>query len=244
VIGIDATDPSATPIGRNSIIYLNTDQDKTTGFSPFGGVHTVGAEFEVVFGSDSQPYLYSVASDGTLTLQNGGAPLTYAFSSDSTSVELAIPQSLLTPVGRPTPAAIDFDVLLNTRNGVAFPPPFFSASTPEYIIPDPAQRRRPQPRSPIRSPSTEHSRIGKRRPPRQAPSGDRSSLFNPATDPSDWAALTATAAEIPLTAILNPNTGPRTSQDLGYVSAINASPLIPKVMTADRCGPNFAFRWM
>jgi hypothetical protein len=55
--------------------------------------------------------------------------------------------------------------------------------------------------------------------------GDRSSLFNPATDPSDWAALTAAAAEIPLTAILNPNSGPGTSQDLGYVSAINASPL-------------------
>jgi hypothetical protein len=52
--------------------------------------------------------------------------------------------------------------------------------------------------------------------------GNRSSLFNPATDPSDWAALTA---EIPLTAILNPNSGPGTSQDLGYVSAIDASPL-------------------
>jgi hypothetical protein len=33
VIGIDATDTSAAPIGPNSIIYLNTDRDKTTGLA-------------------------------------------------------------------------------------------------------------------------------------------------------------------------------------------------------------------
>ena len=137
VIGIDATSALDAVIGPNTIIYLNTDQDKTTGFSPFGGVNTVGAEYEVVFGSDGQPYLYSVTSAGVTTLLNGGAPLAYGFSSNGESVELAIPQSLLTPASGPAPTAIDFDVLLNNGSGGALPSSF-STSTPEYIIPDPA----------------------------------------------------------------------------------------------------------
>ena len=46
--------------------------------------------------------------------------------------------------------------------------------------------------------------------------------FSPVTDPGDWAALTAAASQIPLTAVVNPASGPGTSQDLNYVAAINA----------------------
>jgi hypothetical protein len=114
-------------------------------------------------------------------------------------------------------------VLLNNGNGVAFPRPF-SAPAPRIHYPRCGgsaagndDRQYDRPRRNIHGLVSGAPRGRHRR-------GDRSSLFNPATDPSDWAALTAAAAEIPLTAILNPNSGPGTSQDLGYVSAINASP--------------------
>jgi hypothetical protein len=62
----------------------------------------------------------------------------HAARSDSKSVELAIPQSLLTSVGGPTPAGNRFRCPPQQRKRSRFPPPFFSASTPEYIIPDAA----------------------------------------------------------------------------------------------------------
>jgi hypothetical protein len=146
----------------------------------------------------------------------------HAARSDSKSVELAIPQSLLTSVGGPTPSGNRFRCPPQQRKRNRFPPPFFSASTPEYIIPDAAAAPPPATTIALDGTFTDWQAA----PPRgRHRRGDRSSLFNPATDPSDWAALTAAAAEIPLTAILNPNSGPGTSQDLGYVSAINASPL-------------------
>ena len=223
VIGVDATNLPAAAIGPNSIIYLNTDQDKTTGFSPFGGVNTVGAEYQVQFQLDGnnvlQAYLYT--ADGSVIL-NGGVPLNFTLSGDGTSVELAIPQLLLTPTGGPAPTAIDFDVLLNNGNGVAFPPPFFSAATPEYIIPDNTAAPTP---TMIANTITLDGTFGDwpTAPPALGTVGVIvPAYFNPATDPQDWAAMTAAAAEMPLTAILNPNSGPGDSQDLGYVTAINA----------------------
>ena len=60
VIGIDATSATDPVIGAGTTIYLNTDQNTATGYSPFGNI---GAEYEVVFayGSNSQlePFLYS-----------------------------------------------------------------------------------------------------------------------------------------------------------------------------------------
>ncbi len=65
VIGIDATATTDPVIGANTFIYLDTDQNRATGFSPFG---SVGAEYEVQFSPSSsgvvQPYLYSVTSAG------------------------------------------------------------------------------------------------------------------------------------------------------------------------------------
>ena len=88
-----------------------------------------------------QPYLYQItpaATAGaapTLTLLNGGAPLNSGFSSDGQSVELAIPQTLLTPAGGAAPTAIDFSALIN-NGAVALPGDF--TNNPEYIITDPA----------------------------------------------------------------------------------------------------------
>ncbi len=135
LIGIDATDATDPVIGAGSVIYLNTDQNDTSGFSPFGNI---GAEYEVQFASDSlgvlEPYLYSVTPTGAVTLLNGGAPLDAGFSSNGESVELAIPQALLTPDGGVAPASIDFGALVNNVEGL----PGSLGVNPEYIITDPS----------------------------------------------------------------------------------------------------------
>ena len=135
VIGIDATGTEPA-IGPGTVIYLNTDRNNTTGFSPFGNV---GAEYEVQFALDStgalQAYLYSVTSAGVTTLLNGGAPLDAGFSTNSESVELAIPQTLLTPAGGAAPTSINFATLIN-NGAVALPRDF--TNSPEYTIADPS----------------------------------------------------------------------------------------------------------
>src|SRR5262245_17696117 len=60
VIGINATIAADPVIAANTFIYLNTDQNTATGYTPFGNV---GAEYQVQFLTDLngqlQPYLYS-----------------------------------------------------------------------------------------------------------------------------------------------------------------------------------------
>ncbi len=133
VIGIDATATANPVIGAGTVIYLNTDQNNTTGYSPFG---KIGAEYEVQFSLDStgtlQPYLYSVTSSGVATQLNGGTPLNYGISSNS--LELAIPQALLTPAGGAAPTSINFATLVNGTQGL----PGDFANNPEYTITDPA----------------------------------------------------------------------------------------------------------
>ena len=83
VIGIQATDTVNDPIiGLNTTIWLNSDQNTATGFSPIGAV---GAEYYINFAADAngvaQPHLYSITSAGVSTLLNNGGPLfapTYA----------------------------------------------------------------------------------------------------------------------------------------------------------------------
>jgi hypothetical protein len=45
-IGIDATSASDLVIGAGTTIWLNTDQNTTTGYSPFG---KIGAEYNVTY---------------------------------------------------------------------------------------------------------------------------------------------------------------------------------------------------
>ena len=138
VIGIDATASTDPAIAPGTVIYLNTDQNTATGYSPFGNV---GAEYEVQFayGSNAalQPYLYSLTSAGVPTELNGGAPLKFGFSSNGESVEVAIPQALLTPAsgaaGGAAPTSINFSALIN--NGAAALPGDFTDT--QYTITDP-----------------------------------------------------------------------------------------------------------
>jgi hypothetical protein len=139
VIGIDATNSADSPIGPGTTIYLDTDQNSATGYSPFGAVgENVGAEYEVVFSygpnSELEPFLYSLTSNGTPTLVNGGNPLPFGVSSNGESVELAIPQSDLTPTGGTAPTSINFDALINNTQGL---PTDFSSDSP-YTIVDPS----------------------------------------------------------------------------------------------------------
>src|ERR1700722_12069486 len=136
VIGIDATVTTDPVIAANTFIYLNTDQNSATGYSPFG---SVGAEYYVQFSPDSngvlEPFLYSVTSAGVATLLNGGAPLNFGVSSNGESVELAIPQALLTPSGGVAPTSINFTALVN-NGAVALPSDF--TNPPQYAITDPS----------------------------------------------------------------------------------------------------------
>ncbi len=91
-------------------------------------------QFSLDSNSVLQPYLYSVTSTGTTTLLNGGAPLNYGISSNGESVELAIPQALLTPAGGAAPTSINFAALVN--NTKALPGDF--TNNPEYTITNPA----------------------------------------------------------------------------------------------------------
>src|SRR5260370_30180965 len=95
VIGINATVTTDPVIAANTFIYLNTDQNAATGFSPFG---SVGAEYYVQFSPNSsgvvQPYLYSVTSVGVATQLNGGAPLNYGVAGHRDSSDIAIPQAM------------------------------------------------------------------------------------------------------------------------------------------------------
>src|ERR1700736_959759 len=137
VIGIDATATTDPVIGANTFIYLNTDENRATGFSPFG---SVGAEYYVQFSADSngvvQPYLYSVTSAGVATQLNGGAPLNFGISGNGESVELAIPQALLALPGGPAPKSINFVALIDNA-AAALPGDF--RNPPQYAITDPAR---------------------------------------------------------------------------------------------------------
>ena len=136
VVGIDATVMTDPVIASNTFIYLNTDQNAATGFSPFGNV---GAEYYVQFAPDTngvlQPYLYSVTSTGIATQLNSGAPLNFGVSGNGESVEVAVPQTLLTPSGGPAPTSIDFAALIN-NGAVALPGDF--SNSPQYAITDPS----------------------------------------------------------------------------------------------------------
>ena len=87
------------------------------------------------FGSNSelQPYLYSLTSAGAPTLLNGGSPLSFGMSSNGQSVELAVPQSLLTPSGGTAPTSINFAALVNNTAGL----PSDLTTDQEYTITDP-----------------------------------------------------------------------------------------------------------
>ena len=124
MIGIDATNPADPVIGPGTTIYLNTDQNTATGFSPTFAPGAVGADYEVQFhyGSNSalEPFLYSISSDGRRAHWSTAAPRsTTACPATARASSYAIPQSLLTPSGGTAPTSIDFSALINNADGSA-----------------------------------------------------------------------------------------------------------------------------
>jgi Ca2+-binding RTX toxin-like protein len=88
---------SAVAIGANSTIWLNSDQNKATGFKIWGWAG--GAEYNIDFDAAGLPKLYS--GDAGQTLVSG--TLDYGVSADGKMVEVAVPVSMLAGA----PQAID-----------------------------------------------------------------------------------------------------------------------------------------
>ena len=105
---------SSIAIGPNTTFWLNSDMSASTGYQIFGW--SGGAEYRVEIDADSVPRLYQLQAggpeSGTLV---SSVNLQYAFSSDSTVVEFAIPQAQL--AGSPS----SIGVLLDVNNQVFLP---------------------------------------------------------------------------------------------------------------------------
>ncbi|MBD2546368.1 polysaccharide deacetylase family protein [Planktothricoides raciborskii] len=100
-------------IGANTTFWLNTDQNANTGYSIFGISGLGGAEYNVNFGADNQPYLYSGADGGTLI----SGLLNYAYDPTQKIVEFAVDSSLMNSVTNPG----KLDVLLDVNNAYFLP---------------------------------------------------------------------------------------------------------------------------
>ena len=98
-----------TAIGSGTTVWLNTDRDTSTGYQIFGS--TGGAEYNVNFFTDNQPYLYTGAAGENFV--NGA--LDHNYSGDQQVVEFAVPVSLLANA----PQAVD--VVIDVNNQVFLP---------------------------------------------------------------------------------------------------------------------------
>ena len=118
---------STVAIGAGTTLWLNTDQNASTGYQIFGNLG--GAEYNVNFFTDSKPYLYTGA-DG----QNFVGALDYAYDATSQTVEFAVPASLLANA----PQAVN--VLADINNQVFLPTDYIAVQyTVSAIPPAPAQ---------------------------------------------------------------------------------------------------------
>ncbi|GEO19346.1 hypothetical protein MAE02_70420 [Microvirga aerophila] len=109
--------PAGSSVGAGTTLWLNTDRD--SGASPatgqqifegaaFGGG---GAEYNINFFTDNQPYLYTGADGENFVI----GPLTHAFSTARDVVEFEVPFALISE----TDGAVD--VLVDVNNSVFLP---------------------------------------------------------------------------------------------------------------------------
>ena len=130
-IAIQGTATTDPVIGAGTTIWLNTDQNTATGYSPFD---SIGADYNITYVGGAF-YLYTGAAAQTLV---SNTPLTAALSPDGKSLEIAIPRSLVTPVGGPAPASINIAAQIDTvtpATTVFLPGDY---NSPEFTITDPA----------------------------------------------------------------------------------------------------------
>ncbi len=98
-----------TAIGSGTTVWLNTDRDNSTGYQIFGS--TGGAEYNVNFFTDNQPYLYTGAAGENFV--NGA--LDHSYSDNQQIVEFAVPVSLLADASKAV------DVVIDVNNQVFLP---------------------------------------------------------------------------------------------------------------------------
>jgi peptidoglycan/xylan/chitin deacetylase (PgdA/CDA1 family) len=103
---------SAVAIGNGSTIWIDADQNATTGYQIFG--FAGGAEYNIQIGTDGVAKLYSGAEGQTLV--NGDGVLDYSLSADRKSLEVAVAGTTL---GTTAPGAIN--VLADVNNSVYLP---------------------------------------------------------------------------------------------------------------------------
>ncbi len=87
VLAIQA--PAGVAIGANTTLWFNTDLNTATGHQIWGWAG--GAEYNINFGPDGRPALYTGADGQTLVSD----ALQYAFSADGTVLEIALPSALI-----------------------------------------------------------------------------------------------------------------------------------------------------
>jgi Ca2+-binding RTX toxin-like protein len=98
-----------TAIGAGTTIWLNTDRDSNTGYQIFG--FAGGAEYNINFFTDNQPYLYTGAAGENFVTGS----LDHAFDSTKQVVEFAVPLSLINDA---TPG---IDVLIDVNDRIFLP---------------------------------------------------------------------------------------------------------------------------
>lgn len=108
-------------IGANTTFWLNTDKSIDTGYKVWG--FASGAEFNVNFGADGVPRLYTGADGQTFV-----ANLTFARSADGRTLELALPKTVLGA------AVQTVDIHADINNSVFLPADF---TFPGYRIAEP-----------------------------------------------------------------------------------------------------------
>jgi serralysin len=106
---IFAIKSDGTAISSGTTIWLNTDLNARTGYQIFGLAG--GAEYNVNFFTDNQPYLYTGAAGENFV----SGPLNHAYNSTRQVVEFAVP---LASVNDTSPGV---DILIDVNNGVFLP---------------------------------------------------------------------------------------------------------------------------
>lgn len=118
---IFAVKSDSTAVGAGTTFWLNTDQNSSTGYQIFG--FAGGAEYNINFFTDGQPYLYTGAAGQNFI----SGPIDYSYSTDSKIVEFAVPRSSLSLAsGR------DINLLTDINNSVFLPPTYLDSYT--YIL--------------------------------------------------------------------------------------------------------------
>jgi peptidoglycan/xylan/chitin deacetylase (PgdA/CDA1 family) len=102
---------SAVAVGTNTTIWLDTDQNKNTGFQIFGTTPTtVGAEYNINIASDGNAYLYTGGAG-----QNIVAKVDAKLSTDGKQWEVGVSKNLLPVTGA------GINVLADVNNNVFLP---------------------------------------------------------------------------------------------------------------------------